>query len=721
MPSQLPVPCLPGFVSLPPKPFFNHPALSPANSSVATALAIHLPPKKWKPKQISKYRSVNYGAELPDEAFCLPRYGRSLYIGAPRPLIPERDDIIPFSAELHSELLEKSLKVGENCPADVRDAIIDIHKRHWDAFDPSGVRRPILGFQYVIDTGDSPPVASRQPNYGIYERPIMLKFLEDLKHNGLIREENGPWASSLVLAPKPHQEDIDDIDEYIWRMCVNYRPLNAVTRPYLFPIPRCLDALEGFAEAQGPIWFMTLDAMQGFHQIAVDPQSQEKLAFWGPDGRKYTYTVLPFGPMNGPSVYSAIMTILREDWNKLAAERIPASVRYGDKNIIDDILLWSTDVTHLLTLLDCVASTFVKYRVSFKLKKCEYLQDRVEWLGHDLTPTGNLPAVSKFALIENWTLPTSAQQLHSNISFLSFYSRYLPWFEVKSSVLRRIRDQHKNKPIPAAFWDAHPDLAAAFYEAKASLLNSLELARIDPGQRFFLKTDWSNAGMGGILMQAASDDASQQALRDLEAGGDCTFDLTLRGPRLRPVKFISRCCDEKESHFHSFVGEAAAGRWAIGRFRQYLWGHKFYWLTDCSAIKAIHSYDGTHHQLSRWAQDLLAFDFEIFHRPSRMMRDVDAISRFFFEPSIAAYYAKAQSLHAASFAENPAAYTPIDLSQLPSSLCISSNPPSPTTIPSLLSLPLPASASFQPIDPQSDTISDQGNLPRPRSPSTRSM
>ena len=43
----------------------------------------------------------------------------------------------------------------------------------------------------------------------------------------------------MVLAQKPHQEHITDINDFVWRMCVSYRKLNAVTKPFQFPIPRC--------------------------------------------------------------------------------------------------------------------------------------------------------------------------------------------------------------------------------------------------------------------------------------------------------------------------------------------------------------------------------------------------------------------------------------------------------------------------------------------------
>jgi hypothetical protein len=84
---------------------------------------------------------------------------------------------------------------------------------------------------------------------------------------------------TLVLAPKPHQEDIDAINICILQMCINYQPLNAVTHTYLFPIHCCCNTLEGFAEFDGPIHLITLGAMQGFHQIKVKASSKKNRPF----------------------------------------------------------------------------------------------------------------------------------------------------------------------------------------------------------------------------------------------------------------------------------------------------------------------------------------------------------------------------------------------------------------------------------------------------------
>ena len=93
----------------------------------------------------------------------------------------------------------------------------------------------------------------------------------------------------------------------------------------------------------------------------------------------------------------------------------------SSKGIIYNILKWSTNLDLILIYLECVCKVFKKYRVSFRLDKSEFLKDGVEYVGHDLTPTGNFPSKSKFNIIHDWKLPTSSQGLHSFIGLINFY------------------------------------------------------------------------------------------------------------------------------------------------------------------------------------------------------------------------------------------------------------------------------------------------------------
>jgi hypothetical protein len=158
-----------------------------------------------------------------------------------------------------------------------------------------------------------------------------------------------PWGSLVVLAPKPHQEEVEKIEDFIWRMCCSYRKVNGLTLPFEYPIPRCEDAIEDFGDSAGKVLFISLDARSGYHQIAVRECDQDKLAFFSPDKEKWTWTVMPFGPRNAPGFYTYMMHVLSLEWSALFKIKHPKAGHTGDRVIIDDILLFAI---HLLDLLN---------------------------------------------------------------------------------------------------------------------------------------------------------------------------------------------------------------------------------------------------------------------------------------------------------------------------------------------------------------------------------
>ena len=246
--------------------------------------------------------------------------------------MPACTDRILWDAARDSPILEGFLNVPPDLAPDLKAELLRIIQDNWDAFAPKGARRPMLGFQFCIKTGASPPVACRQSHYGIHESPILQQHINDLLDNGHIHRTNrGGWLSKALLAPKPHQEHVHDIHDFIWRFCVNFRGLNAVTEPYLYPIPRCDDTLDNFGDGSGRrLYFISFDAKSGYHQIAVWEPHQCKLSFYGPDFLKYCFGVMPFGPLNAPAVYTAIMQILRTEAYELFCSRHPELAKEVD-------------------------------------------------------------------------------------------------------------------------------------------------------------------------------------------------------------------------------------------------------------------------------------------------------------------------------------------------------------------------------------------------------
>ena len=145
------------------------------------------------------------------------------------------------------------------------------------------------------------------------------------------------WMFKALMAPKPHQEHVTDIKDFVWRFCVNYIPLNSVTRIVAYPIPRC-DSAVGNAFGNGKLMWL-FDAPHGYHQLRVSECTREKLAFAGPDATKWTYNVMPFGPVNGPYNFISFIHDMALTWKSLAAScGISINKNTNTRTIVDDIL-----------------------------------------------------------------------------------------------------------------------------------------------------------------------------------------------------------------------------------------------------------------------------------------------------------------------------------------------------------------------------------------------
>jgi hypothetical protein len=90
-----------------------------------------------------------------------------------------------------------------------------------------------------------------------------------------------------------------------------------------------------------------------------------------------------------------MMHVLSLEWNALFKACHPNANHTGDRVIVDNILLFAVDKVELLDYLECVLEVCQKYRLSLKLSKCDFLKERIEYVGHDLTSDGNCPSKSK--------------------------------------------------------------------------------------------------------------------------------------------------------------------------------------------------------------------------------------------------------------------------------------------------------------------------------------
>ena len=75
-------------------------------------------------------------------------------------------------------------------------------------FCEDGLRRPIRGLTFHIETGSHSPIFCKPGRYGPHKYEVMQNMVERLDENGVVEEDDGPWGALLVIAAKPNQEDV---------------------------------------------------------------------------------------------------------------------------------------------------------------------------------------------------------------------------------------------------------------------------------------------------------------------------------------------------------------------------------------------------------------------------------------------------------------------------------------------------------------------------------
>ncbi|GFU55842.1 retrovirus-related Pol polyprotein from transposon 297 [Trichonephila clavipes] len=99
-------------------------------------------------------------------------------------------------------------------------------------FQPRGEPTPYI--EHRIDTGDHPPIATSPYRMNPIRKEVLREQIEELLRQNVIEECESPYATPVVLVPKP----IGKV-----RLCVDYRKLNSVMKVDAYPLPRMDDLL----------------------------------------------------------------------------------------------------------------------------------------------------------------------------------------------------------------------------------------------------------------------------------------------------------------------------------------------------------------------------------------------------------------------------------------------------------------------------------------------
>ncbi|GFX09336.1 retrovirus-related Pol polyprotein from transposon 17.6 [Trichonephila clavipes] len=173
-----------------------------------------------------------------------------------------------------------------------RKELNSLLEKYEECFEPGGEPTPFI--EHRINTRNHLPVAVPPYRTNPSKKEILKQEIDRLLSEGIIEECESPYASPVVLIPKPNGT---------FRLCIDYRKLNEITVADTYPLPRMDDLLH---QAKLTLFMSTLDLRAGYHQVKVHVEDQDKTSFVCPFGT-YRFLRMPDGLRNAPATFQRLM------------------------------------------------------------------------------------------------------------------------------------------------------------------------------------------------------------------------------------------------------------------------------------------------------------------------------------------------------------------------------------------------------------------------------
>ncbi|CAM8956610.1 unnamed protein product [Rhodiola kirilowii] len=329
-------------------------------------------------------------------------------------------------------------------------AVLKKHKAAigWTLADIKGVSPTVCMHRILLEDGAK---SVRQPQRRL--NPLMMEVVQKevqklLDANVIYPISDSQWVSPVHVVPKKTgiTVELNARGELVtkriqngWRVCIDYRKLNAVTRKDHFPLPFIDQMLDRLA---GKLNFCFLDGFSGYNQIPIAAEDQEKTTFTCPFGT-FAFRRMSFGLCNAPGTFQRVVMSI-----------FSALIR------------------------DCV----------------EVFMDDFTLLGHVVSSEGIQVDKAKIDLMLSLPYPTDQRGVRSFVGHAGFYRRFLKDFSKRALPLSRLLQ----KDVPFEFTE---ECKAAFDDLKAALTSAPIIQAPDWTQPFEIMCDASDYAVGAVLGQ----------------------------------------------------------------------------------------------------------------------------------------------------------------------------------------------------------------------------
>ena len=474
---------------------------------------------------------------------------------------------------------------------------LKIHKKAigWTIADIKGISPLICTHKIYLEENAKPSREMQRrlnPNMKEVVKNEVIKLLD----NDIIYPiSDSKWVSPTQVVPKKSGVTVvkNENNELIptrtvtgWRMCIDYRKLNTVTRKDHFPLPFLDQILERVA---GHAFYCFLDGYSGYNQIEIALEDQEKTTFTCPFGT-FAYRRMPFGLCNAPATFQRCMLSIFCDMVEKSLEIF-----------MDDFSVFGDSFDDCLSNLQKVLIRCEEKNLVLNWEKCHFMVTTGIVLGHIVSSKGIEVDKSKIELISNLPPPSSVKQVRSFLGHAGFYRRFIKDFSTISKPMCNLLA----KDAPFEWTES---CQKAFDKIKNMLTSAPIMQPPDWTLPFEIMCDASDYAIGAVLGQR-------------------------KDKKPYVIYYASKSLNSAQMNYSTTEKELLAVVFALDKFRSYLVGSPIVVFSDHAALKYLFSKKDAKPRLIRWI--LLLQEFNITIRDKKGVENVvaDHLSRLICDES----------------------------------------------------------------------------------------
>ncbi|RVW22887.1 Transposon Ty3-I Gag-Pol polyprotein [Vitis vinifera] len=475
-----------------------------------------------------------------------------------------KDEILKLELKtLLAELKYAYLEEGNKAPVVIsssltvsqEDNLLRILRKHknaigWQISDLKGISPLICTHHIYMEEGDKP---TRQP------QRRLNPHMQEVSPTQVV-----PKKSGIIVVKGENGDEVSTRLTTGWRVCIDYRKLNIVTRKDHFPLPFMDQVLERVSRHP---FYCSLDGYSEYFQIEIDVEDQEKTTFTCPFDT-YAYRRMPFGLCNAPATFQRCMLSIFNDM----VERIM-------EVFMDDITVYGTSFEDCLSHLEDVLKRCIEKDLVLNWEKCHFMVNQGIVLGHVISKKGIEVDRAKVELILKLPPPTNVKGIRQFLGHAGFYRRFIKDFSKIAKPLCELLVKD------AKFeWD---DKCQRSFELLKQFLTSAPIVRAPNWELpFEVMCDSSDYAIGAVLGQR-------------EDGKPYV------------IYYASKSLNDAPRNYTTTEKELLAVVYALDKFRAYLIRSSIVVFTDHSALKYLLTKQDAKARLIRWILLLQEFNLQI--------------------------------------------------------------------------------------------------------------